>query len=137
MKVLLTQEDTDRYSIQNYHLKVLQCTLPDLEPVPQGVQKAVLKDIKEVKSKKLKSLDDHTAPEEVVDEESDSISKEAHEEIVQSLLKKADEFSEKYLKAQMQYEELQESVASREEQIKSEAYKEGLKVGQEESAQAN
>ena len=53
MKVLITQEDSDRYTIQNYHLKVLQCNLPDLEPVPQGVQKAVLKEIAEMVSEFL------------------------------------------------------------------------------------
>ena len=128
MQVIIHDHNKKRYSIDGYKYKVLKSSLPDLIPVPSGVSRASFKNLDDLPSfkKHIPNSETQESNEEEVSEHEPDQS-----ELIDSLLKKADDFSSKFLKAQMDLEELQEQSVANEERIKNEAYEAGLNDAKE------
>ena len=131
MNIVINKDNEKRYTINNYNLKVLKCDLPDLPPVPAGVQEVRFKDLdatqnRQEQKEEAESVD---ASEDVTQAPVEN----DQSELIDSLLKKADDFSSKYLKAQMQYEELLEQSTQNEEKIRQEAYEQGYQAAKAEA----
>lgn len=125
MNIVINKDNEQRYTINNYNLKVLQCSLPDLAPVPAGIHSMTFKELsntQNVSEEHNNVSQEHSGEAETLESEQVQVDQS---ELIDSLLKKADDFSSKYLKVQMEYEELQEKTASNEEKIRQEAYTQG------------
>ncbi len=147
--VVINQGNANRYTIEPYNLKVLQCNLPDLPPVESGVVHKGFKSFDEIEAKEKQNPQEESftpLQPKVVDKNGQSVTgepapqsmepietdQESKDELIESLLKKADEFSDKYLKAQMEYEELVRKSQENEERIRQEAFAQGQESAQQE-----
>ncbi len=139
---VINEHNRDRYTVDAYHLKVLKCDLPDLKPVDAGVVHQGFKTFEEIDEARAKEAAQNAQkaaqaqqqPIETVDtidqevpagESLEPVVNDSHDELIESLLKKADDFSSKLLKTEMEFENFRAESAAKEEAIKAEAYKEG------------
>lgn len=140
---VINERNKDRYTVSSYNLKVLKCNLPDLTVIDSGVVHQGFKnfeDIEAAENQEKNKLEKQqlVAEETPVGETLEPVVNESHDELIESLLKKADDFSSKYLKAQMDLETLIEESAAKEESIREAAFKEGQESAmQEASSQAS
>lgn len=132
LSTVITDQNKERYTVSNYHLKVLQCDLPDLKVAESGVVQEGFKSFDEIELKEAENNKNNTLSESQADKEAFPISEdgsvvpnEAHDELIESLLKKADDFSSKFLKSQMELEALEEESEVRLAKAKEEAYAQG------------
>ena len=135
---VINDHNKDRYTVSNYNLKVLSCDLPDLKVVDAGVIHQGFKTFEEIEK-----LENEAKPIETVEtidaevpvgENLEPVVNESHDELIESLLKKADDFSSKYLKAQMDLETFQQESQSNEAAIREAAFKEGQESAMQEAS---
>jgi flagellar assembly protein FliH len=152
LSTVINERNKDRYTVDSYHLKVLKCDLPDLRPVDSGVVHQGFKTFEEIDEARAKEApskatpSSQTAPSQQSSDQQNSskevpvgdnlepVVNESHDELIESLLKKADDFSSKYLKAQMELESFKEESAAKEQTIREEAYKEGVEAAKQEAS---
>lgn len=130
MRVVIKPGQETRYTITGYNYKALQSSLPDLPPVSEGWKRATFKNLDDIPTGK-----EHIKAPQAVSIEEEPQKQEDQSELIESLLKKADDFSSKYLKAQMDLEDLQEKFQSQEAMIQKKAYEEGFNTAKEETKQ--
>lgn len=137
---VINEQNKDRYTVSNYNLKVLKCDLPELTAFDPGVVRQGFKTFEEIEAneQKEKAIETvETLDEEVaVGENLEPVVNESHDELIESLLKKADDFSSKYLKAQMDLEAFKEESAANEVSIREAAFKEGQEAAMQEASAA-
>ncbi|KIM10338.1 MAG: hypothetical protein KU37_11105 [Sulfuricurvum sp. PC08-66] len=121
MSVIINKSNENRYTIAHYSLKVIQADLPEDESLRKGITKHTLRNFDDPAPhpKEFK----YSEPQE--EEESPQ---NDQSELIESLLQKADDFSSKYLKAQMALEELQERHAKELARLKEESYAQGYEA---------
>ena len=135
---VINESNKDRYTVDSYNLKVLSCDLPDLKEVVSGVVHTGFKDFDDIQKQETenqeqsdKKLENSETEDTLVGESLEPVLNESHDALIESLLKKADDFSSKYLKAQMELETFKEESALKEETIRKEALKEGQDAAKE------
>lgn len=115
-----------KYKIKDYAIKVLASSDTF---APTG----------DVKPHVIQSFDETAATDEDEERPEVSSTKPApapkNDELVESLLKKADDFSSKYIKAQMQYEQALDDTEAKVTLAKDQAYQEGLTAAREQIQQ--
>jgi flagellar assembly protein FliH len=131
ISTVINDVNKERYTISNYHLKVLQCDLPDLKEVESGIVQGGFKTFDDIENgesqESAQEITESAEDKEAfpIENGSEPVANESHDELIESLLKKADDFSSKYLKSQMDLETLQEESEQRIAQAREEAFKEG------------
>jgi len=136
---VINDRNKDRYTVASYNLKVLKCNLPDLTVIDPGVVHQGFKNFEEIEKVEQQDRDklekkEASQTEVPVGETLEPVVNESHDELIESLLKKADDFSSKYLKAQMDLETLAQESAAKEEQIREAAFKEGQESALQEAS---
>lgn len=139
--VVVNEKNKARYTVDHYNLKVLKSTLPDLPHAIAGVDKRGFKSFDSFGQLEGETTATSSAPiveEEVPNESFEPIEDDkAQSELIDSLLKKADEFSSKYLKAQMDYEDLETKSKEALELAKTEAFEAGKAESLQEMQEAS
>ena len=143
---VINETNKDRYTVASYNLKVLKCNLPDLAEVDSGVVHQGFKTFEEIETldeakekvqeKETGFSEDELVDPEAVEGENQEAVNESHDELIESLLKKADDFSSKYLKAQMDLDSFKEEALAKEESIRAAAFKEGQESAMQEASAA-
>ena len=126
MRVVITKDIEHKYKIKDYAIKVLakaDTTAP----------------LGDVKPHVFQSFDDSTTSESEMIQQAPTpepvVSTPQNDELVESLLKKADDFSSKYLKAQMQYEQALEDTEAKVQLAKDQGYQDGITAAREQMQQ--
>jgi len=117
MDVIISENNLDKHSVSKYSFKVLGAA---------EVEQGELENHDTPKSED-KSSPSHDAQE--VDNIENIASVKQKDEMVQSLLKKTDELSGNYIKLQMKLEARDEEFKNQIEEIKKEAYAQGVEAG--------
>jgi flagellar assembly protein FliH len=144
LSTVINGHNIDRYTVDTYHLKVLKCDLPDLKAVDPGVVHKGSKTFETIDEERAKDstkqqsaqpVEQEPQAEEIpVGDNLEPVVNESHDELIESLLKKADDFSSKLLKAEMELENFKEESATKEATIREAAFKEGQESAMQEAS---
>jgi len=130
MSIVINEGNQKRYTINHYSLKVIQAEVVDDVVLQKGISKHALRDFDTPEPVTIQ--EEELSQEENEEEEEASVDQS---ELIESLLKKADDFSSKYVKAQMDYEQVVEERDATIETAKKSAYDEGYEAAKAEFLQ--
>lgn len=133
-RVVITKDQEHRYTINDYALKVIQSSPTELKASSDEATPHTFQSFDEEGSV-VEQAPAVTPQPQVAQEGTATPSNSERDELVESLLKKADDFSSKYIKAQMQYEQALEEGEAKAKLAHDQGYQDGLTAAREQMQQ--